>query len=30
MKARRLLEGATYPPETLAVVFKAFDQAWAE
>lgn len=30
MKARRLIEGASYPPEVLAVVFQAFDSAWAE
>lgn len=30
MKARRLIEGASYPPEVLAVVFRAFDNAWAE
>lgn len=30
MKARRLLEGSTYPPEVLAVLFQAFDQAWLE
>ena len=30
MKALRLLEGAACPPERLAVVFKAFDEAWTE
>ncbi|HEY8276806.1 MAG TPA: hypothetical protein VIG52_07415 [Methyloceanibacter sp.] len=30
MKARRLIEGSLYEPETLNVVFQAFDQAWAE
>ncbi len=30
MKARRLIESASYPPEVLAVVFQAFDNAWAE
>ena len=30
MKARQLIEGATYPPEVLAKVFEAFDRAWAE
>jgi hypothetical protein len=30
MRARRIIEGAAYPPETLAAVFQAFDQAWAE
>ena len=28
MKARKLIEDAAYPPEVLAVVFEAFDQAW--
>jgi hypothetical protein len=30
MKARRLIEGASYPPEVLAVLFEAFDRAWLE
>ena len=30
MKARRLIESAAYEPETLQVMFQAFDQAWAE
>ena len=30
MKARRLIEGSLYEPETLNVVFQAFDQGWAE
>ena len=30
MKARRLIESATYQPETLQTAFKAFDDAWAE
>lgn len=30
MKARKLIEGATYGPETLKVIGKAFDEAWAE
>ena len=30
MKARRLIESATYQPETLQTAFKAFDEAWAE
>ena len=30
MKAHRLIEGANFDPETLSVVFKAFDAAWAE
>ncbi len=29
MKARRLLEGSTFGPETLKVVAQAYDQAWA-
>jgi hypothetical protein len=29
MQARRLIEGASFGPETLKVVFEAFDQAWA-
>ena len=28
MKARKLIEDAAYPPDVLAVVFEAFDQAW--
>ena len=30
MKARKLIEGATYGPETLKVIGKAFDDAWSE
>ena len=30
MKARDLIEGATYGPETLKVIGKAFDDAWSE
>lgn len=30
MKARRLLEGSNFGPETLQVIFTAFDDAWAE
>ncbi len=30
MKARRLIEASTFQPETLAVLFKAFDDAWSE
>ena len=30
MKARRLIEGASYHPDTLKVMGEAFDQAWAE
>jgi hypothetical protein len=30
MKARELIEGATYGPETLKVIGKAFDDAWSE
>lgn len=30
MKARQLIEGATYGPETLRVIGKAFDDAWSE
>jgi hypothetical protein len=28
MEARRLIEGASYGPDTLKVVFQAFDEAW--
>jgi hypothetical protein len=28
MQARKLIEGASFGPETLKVVFEAFDQAW--
>jgi hypothetical protein len=30
MKAHQLIEGATYGPETLKVISKAFDDAWSE
>ena len=30
MKARRLIETSTFEPETLQVLYKAFDDAWAE
>ena len=30
MKARELIEGATYGPETLKVICKAFDDGWSE
>jgi hypothetical protein len=30
MKARELIGGASYPPETLRVIFEAFDDAWTE
>jgi hypothetical protein len=30
MKARQLIAGATYDPDTLKIIFKAFDDAWAE
>ena len=30
MKARRLIKGSTYGPETLKVIGKAFDDAWSE
>jgi hypothetical protein len=29
MKARQLIENAAYGPETLRVLFLAFDEAWA-
>jgi hypothetical protein len=29
MKARRLIEGSAFGPETMSVVSQAFDQAWA-
>jgi hypothetical protein len=28
MQARKLIEGASFGPETLKVVFEAFDGAW--
>jgi hypothetical protein len=30
VKARRLIETSTFEPETLQVLYKAFDDAWAE
>jgi hypothetical protein len=30
MKARKLIEGATFDPPTLATVGEAFDRAWSE
>jgi len=30
MKARQLIGGAAYPPDTLKIIFEAFDDAWAE
>jgi len=30
MKARALIDGATFGPETLKAMGQAFDQAWAE
>jgi hypothetical protein len=30
MKARGLIEGSLYEPETLQVIFQAFDKAWRE
>jgi hypothetical protein len=30
MKARRLIDGASFGPDTLKAVGLAFDQAWAE
>jgi hypothetical protein len=30
MKAQRLIEGSDFSPETLGVMFQAFDEAWAE
>ena len=30
MKARRLIENATFEPEVLAVIGKAFEEAWRE
>ena len=29
MKARQLVDGASYGPETLKVIGQAFDEAWA-
>jgi hypothetical protein len=30
MKARRLIDGASFGPATLKVIGQAFDEAWAE
>lgn len=30
MRARRLIDGASFGPDTLKVVGQAFDEAWAE
>ena len=30
MKARRLIDGASFGPETIKAVGEAFDQAWAQ
>src|SRR5262245_27563318 len=30
MKARHLIGGAAFPPDTLTIIFQAFDDAWAE
>jgi hypothetical protein len=30
MKARRLIDGASFGPETIKAMGEAFDQAWAE
>jgi hypothetical protein len=30
MKARRLIDGASFGPDTLKALGQAFDQAWAE
>jgi hypothetical protein len=30
MKARQLIDGASYGPETVKAMGEAFDQAWAE
>jgi hypothetical protein len=30
MKARRLIDGASFGPETIKAMGQAFDQAWAE
>jgi hypothetical protein len=29
MEARKLIEGASYGPDALRVLFQAFDEAWA-
>jgi hypothetical protein len=30
VKARRLIASSTFEPETLEVIYKAFDAAWSE
>jgi hypothetical protein len=30
MKARQLIDGASYGPEALAAIGRAFDEAWAQ
>ncbi len=30
MQARRLIESSSYEPATLHILFKAFDEGWAE
>lgn len=30
MKARRLIERSNFGPETLTILYEAFDSAWAE
>ena len=30
MKARKLIEGSSYDPDTLKILFQAFDDAWAQ
>lgn len=30
MKARKLIDGATYDPETLQVLAQAFEEAWSQ
>jgi hypothetical protein len=30
VKARRLIESSAFEPETLQVIYKAFDAAWSE
>jgi hypothetical protein len=30
MKARKLIEGSSYDPDTLRILFQAFDDAWAQ
>jgi hypothetical protein len=30
MKARRLIDGASFAPATLKIIGQAFDEAWAE